>query len=293
MKNPWMKKIKANRMSSLDIMIENQKIYNELVYNKLAKKLKDWDKISLEIVEKLSKSPAFELVSIQPMVSPNNTISYHDYDLSKYKEWVDNGSNGPSPLCLVSKTEPVISRTRAMKSIFSPDLAEDFVTEVFREIVTDLRNNAGTIATYKWGQKDTIKECTNDVFWNIHTVDNYIFRKTLISPKKKWVVMSPKMASIFDSTCVPANLNIADEHPHKAGILCGFCDVYVDPLFPESHILIGHVTEGPCYTYCPYVAVGCLEHSSGHTKIISRYAKKLPKKGAKSYGLVKVEDFQC
>tara|TARA_Y100000034_G_scaffold43496_3_gene53125 strand:- start:41503 stop:42393 length:891 start_codon:yes stop_codon:yes gene_type:complete len=296
MKNPWMKKVEKNRMSPLDIMLHNQEIYNSIPAPFVKHKLKpaDWDKTSLEIVKKIYKSSAFEFVSVQPMHGPTDVVAFNkfQYDKVEYDKWIKNACSDPSPICLVPQTEEVVAKTRTRKSRWSPNIAEDLATEIFREIAIDLKNNCGTIARCKWGQRDTIKECMYDVYSKITTVDNYIFRKTSVKPKSKWAIMSPEMASIFDTGKQPSSLtglDIAGPCPHKAGILWNCWTVYVDPLFSKGHILIGHVTDGLCYFYNPYIL---LTHLEGD-RIATRYSKKLPKEGAKCYGRIEVEDFQC
>lgn len=171
---------------------------------------------------------------------------------------------------------------------------DELATEISREIVTDLRNNVATKSEMLWGGY-TFKEMTMDLWEKINSVDHAIDRKARLCTNR-WLVTSPEIANLLFAFLHHKIMPKQSIGLYKAGEITqgrfftqGRFNVYVDPLYPTGHVLVGRTTPGDCYTFCPYIPVSYLENG----KIMTRRAKRLTREGMKNYGSVRVEDFKC
>jgi hypothetical protein len=141
---------------------------------------------------------------------------------------------------------------------------------------------------------ETLVETINDVSAQIH-------RKTLRGAAN-FVVCGPEVANLLEFTAgfranVTADADRGDIGTVKVGSLSKKFDVYVDPYFPRSLILVGRrggsfLESG--YVYAPYVPLQTtptifgVEDFVPRKGVMTRYAKKMVRPDM--YGLVIVED---
>ena len=141
---------------------------------------------------------------------------------------------------------------------------------------------------------ETLVETINDVSAQIH-------RKTLRGAAN-FVVCGPEVANILEFTAgfranVTADADRGDIGTVKVGSLSKKFDVYVDPYFPRSLVLVGRrggsfLESG--YVYAPYVPLQTtptifgVEDFVPRKGVMTRYAKKMVRPDM--YGLVVVED---
>jgi hypothetical protein len=121
---------------------------------------------------------------------------------------------------LVVESEEIAAKTRKLKAVWSYEaqqdlrsqhnldaeaeltavLAQEINLEIDREVLSDLRNNAGTVASWDFNTAlgDTIKEKYESLYVKVVEVSNVVHRKTLRGGCN-WLVTSPEVASIFET----------------------------------------------------------------------------------------------
>ena len=201
-------------------------------------------------------------------------------------------------------------------------LSEQIALEIDREIIEDLVRGS-TAGTRYWSRAagrflnretglevggsttpdftgnvsewyETLVETINDVSAQIH-------RKTLRGAAN-FVVCGPEVANILEFTAgfranVTADSDRGDIGTVKVGALSKKFDVYVDPYFPRSLVLVGRrggsfLESG--YVYAPYVPLQTtptifgVEDFVPRKGVMTRYAKKMVRPDM--YGLVIVSD---
>ena len=201
-------------------------------------------------------------------------------------------------------------------------LSEQIALEIDREILGDLVNGA-TAATRFWSRApgkfldrvtgtevgasgapdftgnvsewyETLIETINDVSANIH-------RKTLRGGAN-FIVCSPEVANILEFTAgFRANVSVDSDKGTagavKVGSLSKKWDIYVDPYFLRSVVLVGRkggsfLESG--YVYAPYVPLQTTPTIFGpedfvpRKGVMTRYAKKMVRPDM--YGLVVIAD---
>jgi hypothetical protein len=229
---------------------------------------------------------------------------------------------------LVVESEDIVAKTRKLKAVWSQEaqqdlrsqfnldaeaeltaiLAQEINLEIDREVLTDLRNNAGTIAVWDFNTAlgDTIKEKYESLYVKVSEISAVVHRKTLRGGCN-WIVTSPEIASIFETATAGygPNGNPADTFTTSLGVqYVGTVNnrwrVYKDPLFPTGQILMGYKGDSYMdsgYFYCPYVPLTqtptVLDPDSFTPKkgIITRYGKKLLREGSKFYARLSIANF--
>ena len=201
-------------------------------------------------------------------------------------------------------------------------LSEQIALEIDREIIEDLVQGA-TAGTRYWSRAagrfvnretglevgasttpdftgnvsewyETLVETINDVSAQIH-------RKTLRGAAN-FVVCGPEVANVLEFTAgfranVTADADRGDIGTVKVGSLSKKFDVYVDPYFPRTVVLVGRrggsfLESG--YVYAPYVPLQTtptifgVEDFVPRKGVMTRYAKKMVRPDM--YGLVIVQD---
>jgi len=198
-------------------------------------------------------------------------------------------------------------------------LSEQIALEIDREILEDLVQGA-TAGTYYWsrapglfvnrttGQEigassaapdftGTVSEWYETLAETINDVSAQIHRKTLRGGAN-FVVTSPEIANILEFTAgFRASVTADDETGSigavKVGSLTKKFDVYVDPYFPRTLVLVGRrggsfLESG--YVYAPYVPLQTTPTIFGpedfvpRKGVMTRYAKKMVRPDM--YGLV-------
>lgn len=227
---------------------------------------------------------------------------------------------------LVIESEDITARTRKLKAVWTYEaqqdlrsqhnldaeaeltaiLAQEINLEIDREVLTDLRNNAGTIATWDFATAlgDTIKERYESLYVKIVEVSNIIHRKTLRGGAN-WIVTSPEVASIFETATAGFAPTPSENFTTALGIqYVGTVNnrwrLYKDPVFPPGQLMMGYRGDSYMdsgYFYCPYVPLTQTpvvldpESFCPRKGILTRYGKKLLREGAKFYARLSIANF--
>ncbi len=183
---------------------------------------------------------------------------------------------------LVVESEEIAAKTRKLKAVWSYEaqqdlrsqhnldaeaeltavLAQEINLEIDREVLTDLRNNAGTIAAWDFNTSlgDTIKEKYESLYVKVVELSAVVHRKTLRGGCN-WLVTSPEIASIFETATAgfapaPSETFTSSLGIQYVGTVNNRWRLYKDPLFPNNQILLGYKGDSYLdsgYFYCPYV----------------------------------------
>jgi len=227
---------------------------------------------------------------------------------------------------LVVESEEIAAKTRKLKAVWSYEaqqdlrsqhnldaeaeltavLAQEINLEIDREVLTDLRNNAGTVAVWDFNTAlgDTIKEKYEALYVKVVEVSNVVHRKTLRGGCN-WLVTSPEVASIFETATAgfapaPSETFTSSLGIQYVGTINNRWRLYKDPLFPQGQILMGYKGDSYMdsgYFYCPYVPLTQTpvvldpESFCPRKGILTRYGKKLLREGAKFYARMSVANF--
>lgn len=183
---------------------------------------------------------------------------------------------------LVIESEDIYAKTRKLKAVWSYEaqqdlrsqhnldaeaeltavLAQEINLEIDREILGDLRNNAGTVASWDFNTAlgDTIKEKYESLYVKLVELGAVVHRKTLRGGIN-WIVTSPEVASMFETATAgfapaPSETFTSTMGIQYVGTVNARWRVYKDPLFPPNQILGGYKGDSYMdsgYFYCPYV----------------------------------------
>ena len=242
------------------------------------------------------------------------TLSYRVYDTLEFEDQI-----GEVSFDLQSVTVSVTERK--LRATWSPELAQDvsafhnidaeaeltallseqIAAEVDREILRDLRKGAAWTAKWdynewKYGgasgatlQGYTQKDWNQTLVTKINQISAQI-HKTTLRGGANWVVVSSEVSAVFDDLEYFHVSNAAPEQDsynmgiEKIGSLAGRYQVYRDPYFPASKILIGHKGKSLLdagYIYAPYVPLQLTPTMYNPFTmtpikgIMTRYAKKM------------------
>jgi len=227
---------------------------------------------------------------------------------------------------LVVESEEIAAKTRKLKAVWSYEaqqdlrsqhnldaeaeltavLAQEINLEIDREVLGDLRNNAGTVASWDFNTAlgDTIKEKYESLYVKVVEVSNVVHRKTLRGGCN-WLVTSPEVASIFETATAgfapaPSETFTSSLGIQYVGTVNNRWRLYKDPLFPSGQILMGYKGDSYMdsgYFYCPYVPLTQTpvvldpESFCPRKGILTRYGKKLLREGAKFYARLSIANF--
>jgi hypothetical protein len=227
---------------------------------------------------------------------------------------------------LVIESEEIAAKTRKLKAVWSYEaqqdlrsqhnldaeaeltavLAQEINLEIDREVLTDLRNNAGTVTAWDFNTAlgETIKEKYESLYVKVVEVSNVIHRKTLRGGAN-WLVTSPEVASIFETATAgfapsPSETFTSSLGIQYVGTVNNRWRLYKDPLFPTNQILMGYKGDSYMdsgYFYCPYVPLTQTpvvldpESFCPRKGILTRYGKKLLREGAKFYARMSIANF--
>ena len=227
---------------------------------------------------------------------------------------------------LVIESESIAAKTRKLKAVWSYEaqqdlrsqhnldaeaeltaiLAQEINLEIDREVLTDLRNNAGTISSWDFNTAlgDTIKEKYESLYIKVVEVSNVVHRKTLRGGCN-WLVTSPEVASIFETATAgfapaPSETFTSSLGIQYVGTVNSRWRLYKDPLFPTGQILMGYKGDSYMdsgYFYCPYVPLTQTpvvldpESFCPRKGILTRYGKKLLREGSKFYARLSIANF--
>lgn len=227
---------------------------------------------------------------------------------------------------LAIESEDIVAKTRKLKAVWSYEaqqdlrsqhnldaeaeltsvLAQEINLEIDREVLMDLRNNAGTVASWDFNTAlgDTIKEKYESLFVKVVEISNVVQRKTLRGGCN-WIVTSPEVASIFETATAgfapaPSETFTSSIGVQYVGTVNSRWRLYKDPLFPTGQMLLGYKGDtymDSGYFYCPYVPLTQTpvvlepEGFCPRKGILTRYGKKLLRDGAKFYARLNIANF--
>lgn len=227
---------------------------------------------------------------------------------------------------LVIESEEIAARTRKLKAVWSYEaqqdlrsqhnldaeaeltavLAQEINLEIDREVLGDLRKNAGTVTAWDFNTAlgDTIKEKYESLYVKVVEVSAVIHRKTLRGGAN-WLVTSPEVASIFETATAgfapaPSETFTSSLGIQYVGTVNNRWRLYKDPLFQTNQILLGYKGDSYMdsgYFYCPYVPLTQTpvvldpESFCPRKGILTRYGKKLLREGAKFYARMSIANF--
>lgn len=227
---------------------------------------------------------------------------------------------------LVVESEDITAKTRKLKAVWSYEaqqdlrsqhnldaeaeltavLAQEINLEIDREVLTDLRQNAGTVTAWDFNTSlgDTIKEKYESLYVKIVEISSVIHRKTLRGGAN-FIVTSPEVASIFETATAgfapaPSETFTSSLGIQYVGTVNNRWRLYKDPLFPSNQLLMGYKGDSYLdsgYFYCPYVPLTQTpvvldpESFCPRKGILTRYGKKLLREGAKFYARMSIANF--
>lgn len=257
------------------------------------------------------------------------TLNYRVYDTLEFEDEI-----GEVSFDLQSVTVSVTERK--LRASWSPELAQDvsafhnidaeaeltallseqIAAEVDREILRDLRKGAAWTAKWdynewKYGgasgatlQGYTQKDWNQTLVTKINQISAQI-HKTTLRGGANWVVVSSEVSAVFDDLEYFHVSNAAPDQDsynmgiEKIGALAGRYQVYRDPYFPASKILIGHKGKSLLdagYIYAPYVPLQLTPTMYNPFTmtpikgIMTRYAKKMVNN--RYFGVITVSGIQ-
>jgi hypothetical protein len=249
---------------------------------------------------------------------PNSVVVSYEYNMECNQDLPE--------VNLVVESEEIAAKTRKLKAVWSYEaqqdlrsqhnldaeaeltavLAQEINLEIDREVLSDLRNNAGTVASWDFNTAlgDTIKEKYESLYVKVVEVSNVVHRKTLRGGCN-WIVTSPEVASIFETATAGFAPAASETFTSSLGIqYVGTVNnrwrLYKDPLFPSGQLLMGYKGDSYMdsgYFYCPYVPLTQTpvvldpESFCPRKGILTRYGKKLLREGAKFYARLSIANF--
>ena len=257
------------------------------------------------------------------------TLTFRTYDTLEFEDQI-----GEVSFDLQSVTVSVTERK--LRATWSPELAQDvsafhnidaeaeltallseqIAAEVDREILRDLRKGAAWKAKWdynewKYGgasgatlQGYTQKDWNQTLVTKVNQISAQI-HKTTLRGGANWIVVSSEVSAVFDDLEYFHVSNAAPEQDsynmgiEKIGSLAGRYQVYRDPYFPASKILIGHKGKSLLdagYIYAPYVPLQLTPTMYNPFTmtpikgIMTRYAKKMVNN--RYFGVINVSGIQ-
>jgi hypothetical protein len=236
-------------------------------------------------------------------------------------------NNGDMPeINLTIESQEIAAKTRKLKAVWSYEaqqdlrsqhnldaeaeltavLAQEINLEIDREVLGDLRNNAGTVSAWDFNTAlgDTIKEKYESLYVKVVEVSNVIHRKTLRGGAN-FIVTSPEVASVFETATAgfapaPSETFTSSLGIQYVGTVNNRWRLYKDPLFPTGQLLMGYKGDSYMdsgYFYCPYVPLTQTpvvldpDSFSPRKGLLTRYGKKLLREGAKFYARLNIANF--
>lgn len=264
-------------------------------------------------------------VNTGEMVLTWNSVAGANHVVMSYEYNMECQQDLPE-INLVIESEEIAAKTRKLKAVWSYEaqqdlrsqhnldaeaeltavLAQEINLEIDREVLTDLRKNAGTVTAWDFNTAlgDTIKEKYESLYVKVVEVSNVIHRKTLRGGAN-WLVTSPEVASIFETATAgfapaPSETFTSSLGIQYVGTVNNRWRLYKDPLFQTNQILLGYKGDSYMdsgYFYCPYVPLTQTpvvldpESFCPRKGILTRYGKKLLREGAKFYARMSIANF--
>lgn len=225
------------------------------------------------------------------------------------------------------ESEEVVAKSRKLKAVWSIEaqqdlrsqfnleydteitsvMAQEINLEIDREILQDLRRNAGTVAAWDFSTAigESLKERYETLYIKVTEVSNVIHRKTLRG-MANWIVTSPEVASIFETSVAgfapaPSETFTSSLGIQYVGTVNQRWRLYKDALAPRNQLLMGYKGDNYLdsgYFYMPYVPLiqtpPVVDPDSlfcTRKGLMTRYGKKLLREGAKFYARLNIANF--
>lgn len=275
---------------------------------------------SLQLVTSATIDLATGLMTLEWNGAPgiNNVTTSYEYNMECNQDLPE--------INLVIESEEIAAKTRKLKAVWSYEaqqdlrsqhnldaeaeltavLAQEINLEIDREILSDLRNNAGTVAAWDYSTAlgETVKEKYESLYVKVVEVSNVIHRKTLRGGAN-FIVTSPEVASVFETATAgfapaPSETFTSSLGVQYVGTINNRWRLYKDPLFPTNQLLMGYKGDSYMdsgYFYCPYVPLTQTptvldpESFCPRRGILTRYGKKLLREGSKFYARLSIANF--
>lgn len=169
------------------------------------------------------------------------------------------------------------------------DFSETLCLEFGREILTDLRNNAGSKAKYAYQNEAHLLSL-------VEGMSAYIGAKNG-GRDATWLVASPTVIRLLGEH-IETDVLLHEERRgiNEIGTLAKKWRVFEDSLHPTGHILMGHKDHRnhyfSGYIFAPFLPVNptpswWTETQHGHGRVLARYGKRLWNPGF--FGVIQVE----
>jgi hypothetical protein len=256
-------------------------------------------RISIPAVRRVFNPKTFigyDLVSVQVMNGPTDEI----YFTNSYDRQIAESVVAKTRKLRATWDQYMIETVQETHSLDQEaeavaNYAKAIQDEINREIVLDLRNNAGKKVKEEWQSPEKVLE------W-IDSLSSYISTKTG-GREGTWVVMG---SQVLDAIQELEEVDIegrAENDIRRVGKLArpnkSHWDLFEMNL-PSTQVLIGHKNEGNHYAsgyfYAPYAPLTCKpwwglpDGSHGHGSTLVRYGKKMMRDGANYYALLDVDN---
>ena len=296
------------RKVALTHMLENQRLWadvqkddsDSLGYHTQVKK----DAVPV-IARAYQQALTPKLVSVQPAMGPagaidfygpNHEIKSEEYACKTRKMKFAPCFEGMQDLRAVNGLNPETE----MVAIWG----QEYATEWDREVLSDLRNNAGTIE--KWDAKDfptpnerntlfrsAIKQMSKRIG---EKVSAYYHEENEGKREGNWVVICGEFAKdLFPNSQTWGGIGNPIS-PTWAGTV-GSIKVYADPLLPRNQMIMGYKGDNleSGYFFMPYVELAATPYINSpdfcpRLGVLRRYGKKLLRSGANFYGRINFDN---
>jgi hypothetical protein len=278
-----LKEIESKHIKNIiALLIENQSLWNEGCAEGPRKYLQENFHEVIKMIFHPKFFLGFDLISVQMMLGPTGIIYSSLGELH---------------------SDEVVARTRKLKAypwpqdyIVTPPNCEtsfdsreavchEITNEFNREIISDLRNNAGTVINIK---KDELHRGIEKMRGCIQEKTNDYSPNWIICAPEEFNLLTGKDSYVERENVPGLTLTRHEWKDYK---------VIIDPLFPSNMFLMGYKGDGPYdspYIYAPYITyMGSPEIISEdfcpRPGIMTRYAKRLTVDGAKYFGRIVIK----
>lgn len=295
-KRGYLESLDLYKAKQISVLLESQ----EMMHNHPIFDFEGIDTIPL-VYEIYKNFIGFDLVSVQSLFGPGGSV--------QFSKCVNNK--------LVLEREDICAKTRKLRASMwatsaAPqnwsenmvNIARDVRLEMSREIITDLRNHAGTVMNAKFESPEDFLPALrtmfgtinnkmgfkNDVEWVIIGLD--IFEK-LVEYNPYAITNIPIIeTTIYNGKKILVSGTSNPIDIHCCGLYCGKFMLYVDSCLWDNTAVCGtHGEYKDSYIYSPYMPISWTtkqsdENFHNHKHILTRYGKKLVRSGANQYGRI-------
>jgi len=266
-------------------------------------------------------------VTTGEMVLTWNSAAGDNHVVVSYEYNMEGNPDMPE-INMAVESDSVTAKTRKLKAVWTYEaqqdlrsqhnldaeaeltqvLAQEINLEIDREILNDLRTNAGTVSAWDYNTAlgDNIKEKYESLYVKLTEVSATVHRKTLRGGAN-WIVCAPEVAAIFETATAgyaPASTEsfTSSLGVQYVGTVNSKWKLYKDPLFQRNQILGGYKGDSYMdsgYFFCPYVPLTQTpvvldpESFTPRKGLMTRYGKKLLRDGAKFFFRMSIANFSA